>query len=82
MNIINYSNSFVNPVLYALRVPEFREAWALCFSRKSAAPNNEKSISRKKKTLVLKPATELRTPRTETSHLQLAFEQEVLDSRL
>ena len=82
VNIINYSNSFLNPVLYALRVPEFREAWALCFLRKLAAPNIQKNIGRKKMTLVLKPATELRTPRTETSHLQLAFEQEVLDTKL
>ena len=82
VNIINYSNSFVNPVLYALRVPEFREAWALYFLRKLAAPNIQKNIGRKKMNLVVKPATELRTPRTETSHLQLAFEQEVLDTKL
>ena len=72
VNILNYSNSFANPVLYALRMPEFKEAWALCILRKPAAPN----------TLVLKPATELRTSRTETGHLQLAFEQEVLDTKL
>ena len=82
VNIINYSNSFANQVSYALRVPEFKEAWALCFLRKPAAQNIEKNISREKKALVLKPATELRTPRTETSHLQLAFEQEVLDTKL
>ena len=70
------------PEYRALRVPEFREAWVLCFLRKPAAPNIEKNISRKKKTLVLKPATELRAPRTETSHLQLGFEQEVLDTKL
>ena len=63
VNIINYSNSFVNPVLYALRVPEFREARKLCFLRKLATPNIQKNIGRKKKTHVLKPATE-------TSHLQ------------
>ena len=72
VNVINYSNSFTNPVLYALRLPEFREAWALCFLRKPVAPN----------TLVLKPASDLRTSRAETSHLQLAFEQEVLDTKL
>ena len=72
VNIINYSNSFANPVLYALRMPEFREAWALCFLRKPVAPN----------TFVLKPASELRTSRTEIIHLQLAFEQEVLDTKL
>ena len=82
VNIINYSNSFANPVLYALRIPEFREAWALCFLRKPAAPNIEKTLSRNEEALVLKPVGELRTSRTETNHLQLAFEQEVLDTKL
>ena len=31
VNLINYSNSFANPVAYALRIPEFKEAWALYF---------------------------------------------------
>ena len=31
VNVINYSNSFANPILYALRMPEFKEAWALGF---------------------------------------------------
>ena len=82
MSVVNYSNSFANPVLYALRIPEFREAWALCSLRKPAASKIGKNISRNKKNLVLKPGTELRTSRTETSHLQLAFEQEVLDTKL
>ena len=80
VSIINYSNSFVNPVLYALRIPEFREAWALCILRKPAAPNIGRS--RNKKTLVLKPATELRTSLRETSHLKRACEQELLDTKL
>ena len=82
VNIINYSNSFANPVLYALRIPEFREAWALCFLRKPVTTNIGKNISRNKEALVLKPGTELSTSRRETSHLQLAFEQEVLDTKL
>ena len=83
VNIINYSNSFVNPVVYALRIPEFKEAWALYFLRKPAAPSiEEKNISRNGKTLALTPATELTTLSTNTSILQLAFEQEVLDTRL
>ena len=30
VNVLNYSNSFVNPVVYALRIPEFRKALASC----------------------------------------------------
>ena len=33
VNVLNYSNSFVNPILYALRIPEFRGALVLCCFR-------------------------------------------------
>ena len=78
VNVINYSNSFANPVVYALRIPEFREALVLCYSRRSSAPNMENINRRSKKT----PATELRTLRADNSLLQLTFEQEVLDTKL
>ena len=78
VNVINYSNSFANPVVYALRIPEFREALVLCCSRRSAAPNMVNINRRSKKT----PATELRTLRADNSLLQLTFEQEVLDTKL
>ena len=78
VNVINYSNSFANPVVYALRIPEFREALVLCCSRRSAALNMVNNNRRSKMT----PATELRTLRTGKSLLQLPFEQEVLDTKL
>ena len=71
--VINYSNSFVNPVVYALRIPEFREALVLRCLRKSAAPNN---LCSNNKTIALTSSTELRTLRTEASYLQLAFEHD------
>ena len=82
VNLMNYSNSFANPVVYALRIPEFKEAWALYFLRKPAGPSIQEKISRNEKTLALTPATELTTLSTNTSILQLAFEQEVLDTKL
>ena len=82
VNVINYSNSFANPVVYALRIPELREALALCCLRRPAASNIEMKLSRNEKTFALTPATELRTPRTETGDLQLAFEQEVMETEL
>jgi len=75
VDVINYSNSFANPVVYALRIPEFREALVLCRLRRPVAPNIEIKLSRNEK-------TELRTLRAETSDLQLAFEQEVVDTKL
>ncbi|XP_078363750.1 adenosine receptor A3-like [Oculina patagonica] len=43
VNVVNYSNSFVNPVVYALRIPEFKQALALCSPRNKAAMNEESS---------------------------------------
>ena len=71
--LIYYSNSFANPVMYALRIPEFREALVLCCLRRRAAPNMVDINKRSKKTL----AAELRTLRTD-SLLQLKFKHEVL----
>ena len=68
VNVINYSNSFANPIVYALRIPEFREALVLCCLRGAAEPNMINVMRRGKKTL----ATELRTLRTENSLLQPA----------
>ena len=77
VNVLNYSNSFVNPVVYALRIPDFREALVLCCLRRSAAPTMV-NINRRSKT----PATELRTLRTDNSLLQPGIEQEVPDTKL
>ncbi len=30
VNFVNYSNSVVNPIAYAVRIPEFKQALALC----------------------------------------------------
>ena len=78
VNVINYSNSFANPVVYALRIPEFREALVLCCLRRPTAPNIMNINRRSKKT----PATELRTLRTDNSPLKLKSKQEVLDTKL
>ena len=75
VNVINYSNSFANPVVYALRIPEFREALDLRCRRRPAAPN-----TKKQKTFDVAQVTDLRTVRTDTS--QLTFEQENLKSKL
>ena len=33
VNILNYSNSFVNPVVYAIRIPKFQQALCSCRKR-------------------------------------------------
>jgi len=76
------SNSFVNPVLFALRIPEFREALVLCCLRRPVAPApSHLSKEEIEKTVVVIPATQRRTFPKGNSHVQLAFEQEVKDTK-
>ena len=77
MIVINYSNSFVNPVVYALRIPEFRETLVLCCLRRANMVNITR---RRKKTFAVAPAMELRTLRTDSS--QPAFEQKNMNTEL
>ena len=81
--ILAYSNSFVNPVVYALRISGFREALVFgCFSRLTT-PNITVAAAAKrgnKAATTLTPATQLNA---EPSHLQLALDQlEVMGTKL
>ena len=67
--VLNISSSFVNPVSYALRIPEFTEALVLCCSKRSASP-------------FITATKRHRKIRIEPGQLQLAFEQEVMDTKL
>ena len=71
MVVLNISSFFVNPVLYALRIPELREALVSCFGERSAAP-------------IIAATKRHRTLSTGPGHLQLTFEQEfeVMDTKL
>ncbi len=82
VSILNYSNSFVNPIVYALRIPEFKQALVLCCLGREAAINGEGDERRNNATAAVTPATQLRILRTDPSHINLAFEQEVMDTKL
>ena len=70
VSVINYSNSFANPVVYALRIPELREVLVLCCFRRSAVPD-----------MVNNSRRSMTTSRTDNL-LQLKFKQEVLDTQV
>ena len=73
VNLFNYLNSFVNPILYALRIAEFRQALALCCKgRYVQAAVNTKLSKRKKE----------RHGTTAEFSRELAFEQDVMDTEL
>ena len=60
---LNCCNSFVNPIVYALRIPEFRQALALCCFRRREAVNTDKAAA-------LTPAAQLITLQTDSNQLQ------------
>ena len=66
--ILNYSNSFLNPIAYALRIPEFKQALGNKRKENRAAD--------------LSPVTELRTLPTDPSHLNSAYEQDIMVTKL
>ena len=88
INVINYSNSFINPVVYMLRIPRFKTALGWLCLRSQAAmdrvANERRGDGAAASTLT--PVMQLRTLSTDFSHLQLSYvqssEQEVMDSRL
>ena len=74
-NFLNYFNSCVNPIVFALRIPEFKEALGLCCFRRRAAINKDRAAA-------MTPATQLRIFPTNLSHLNIGYEQDVLDTKL
>ena len=79
--VLNYLNLLLNPIVYALRIPEFRRAMVSCCVRRPVSMNRE-GERRNKNAASLAPVTPLTTSSTDPSHLKRAFEQEVLDTKL
>ena len=75
-------NSFVNPVVYALRIPEFKHALSLCYLGREETTNNGGGERRNKPSAAITPATHLITLRTDPNHTELAFEHGVMDTKL
>ena len=79
--VLCYCNSFVNPIVYTLRIPAFRQALGSCCFRRLKAMDKEVN-GRDNRAVALTPETRLRTLPTDPSHLQLACEQKVMDTKL
>ena len=78
VTLLNYSNSFLNPVVYGLRIPEFRRAMAIfCFKRKLAA-NIKNAEGRCRHNSSLTSDTRLKTLRMPShSHRRTSLEVEI-----
>ena len=70
---VNVSNSFVNPLIYALRIPEFRRAPSLlCFTRQAPRSREDHKSRNRYKVAAVTSVNQIKTLGTDSSHLQLA----------
>ena len=58
INILNFSNCFVNSVVYSLRIPEFRQSLVLCFTRLQTEINRGEHEGRDNRRFALTPGIE------------------------
>lgn len=76
-NMLNFSNSFVNPLLYALRIPDFKDALFLYCYRKNQTLNSSASELEKYKRPNIVSATESRA-----RPAILALDNDTMETRL
>ena len=55
INILNFSNCFVNSVVYSLSIPEFRQSLVLCFKRRQTVINRGEHEGRDNRGFALTP---------------------------
>ena len=83
INLLNFSNSLVNPVVYSLRIPEFRQALGFCIIRRRKLINrNERNKGRDNRGLAPNPAIRPSTQPNDQSRLQKDFELETIVTKL
>ena len=77
-----FSNSLINPVVYALRIPEFKQTLnQCCFARKKVRRSQE-NLKGNEMAADLTLVMHRRTLTTDHNNLQLTFEQEIVDNDL
>ena len=82
VNILNYSNSFVNPIVYVFRIPEFQQALRSCRTKRRPAIKIAKFKGRNQTAAHRTPEIELRILRNDPSHLQVEVELEYMETKL
>ena len=78
-NVLNFSSSFINPVVFALRIPEFKQAFiGLCCRRRKATVRIVKYSDEGNKN----GATVQTQINANSVHLELALENDAMDTKL
>ena len=76
INILNYSNCFLNSVVYSLRILEFRQALVFCLTRRRTVINKEEPEAIDNRGFALTPLP------SNSRYLQQDFELEPVDTKL
>ena len=79
---LNSCNAFINPLLYAMRVPEFRKALALSCVRKRAQMNPENLKTRENPATVLSREAHLRACQSDSNTNALKFRKNFMETKL
>ena len=83
INILNLSNSILNPFVYALRIPEFRQALRVsCCSRRQDVMNRPGIVGRENMAAVLTPVLQRRAIQCNSSQVQQIYGKEIMDTKL
>ena len=78
-----FSNSFINPIVYALRIPDFKKAISLCCFTRHEVMSSQENAGRDEMAAHLAPVIQTRTLTMDHNNLKLTFEQEnVEDTKL
>ena len=72
----DFSNSFINPIVYALRIPDFKEALSLCCFTRHEVMSSQDNAGRDEMAAHLAPVIQRRTLTMDHANLKLFFEQE------
>ena len=81
INIINYLNSLVNPIVYAWRIPEFRKLQSLCCVEGQVTTSREGNKGIADNAAIISPRSpQIRTLATDQT--QQEFEQDIMDTKL
>ena len=82
VNVLNYSNSFVNPIVYVFRITEFQQALRSCCTKRRPAIKMVKTERRNRKVALRTPDIELRILRNDPNRLQVEVEREYMETKL
>ena len=75
-----YFNSFINPIVYALRIPDFKEAISLCCFTRHEVMSSQENAGRDEMVAHLAPVIQRRTFTMYHTNLKLTFEQENVEN--